>query len=125
MAWEWSVGVRGSLHALVGNWTNSGFMVRGESRMRPFLDYMNCPEAHCNNPGVGRCCCHTVDEGSTAFGGLGFQGALVGPPVGSGLAKPTRGHRAAGELRQGAPAGPPKISGGRGAASKIPRTRTP
>ncbi len=91
-------GSRGHLPTLVGQLTNSGFMVRGESRMRPPLDYMNGPEAHCNNPGLIWWCCHTVDEGNTAFEGLGIQGALAGPP---------------------------KILGGWGAVSTIPHTQNP
>ncbi len=54
-----------------------------------------------------------------------FTGLLSGPPVGSGLPKPTRGLSAAGEHRQGVPAGPPNILGGRGLASTIPHMRTP
>ncbi len=34
-------GSRGHLPTLVGQWTNSGFVVQGETRKRPPLEYMN------------------------------------------------------------------------------------
>ncbi len=94
--------------------------------MHPLLDYMNGPEAHCNNPGVGWWCCHTVDEGTTAFEGLGFQGFPSAP----GMVRPSKTHQGSSSGR-GAPAGGARWSPkkfwwkGRNVHVSIPRMRTP